>query len=342
MKMDFGVGIGRALRIDEIPDHARVAEECGFSHLTFVDQPNLDRDVHVMMAMAVANTQRIRIGHGVIDPYTFRPWVIANATATLNELSGGRVFLGIGAGGEYGKAIKPRPLQELREAIQFIRKYMAGEEAAFQGVRMHSEWVSRPVPVYMACTGPRSCQLAGEIADGAIVGGVNPEKTKWHLELIEKGALKAGRDPSEIDVWARTLIYVAESKEVARREAASYAATWAYDNYLALFRRENPELVDLRRRLERVEPEIIGDLQRVYDAFDPYQHERTDAPHAQVVTQRVIDFFLLTGTPEDICEGINKLGELGVKTVSTVLFTIFDQKGMMREIRSKIVPHFRN
>lgn len=342
MKMKFSVGTGRNLRIDEIPDHAQVAEQSGFSHFTLVDQPNLDRDVTVMMTMAAANTRRIHIGHGVTDPFTFRPWVIANATATVNELSGGRAFIGLGAGGTWGKIMKPRPMQELRESVQFMRDYMAGKEAVFKGVKMHSEWITGPVPIYMACTGPKSCQLGGEVADGVMIAGVTPEKVKWNMELVERGAEKAGRDPSKIDIWCRTLIYVAESKEAARREVASYAGTWAYDLYRSLFQRENPEVADLRHRVEQVEPGIIDEFKAIHEAFDPYQNEVLDAPHARFVTQRVIDFFLLTGTPEDIAERIYKLGELGVKTISPVMFAIIDQKGMMREIGDKIMCHFRN
>ena len=343
MKMNFTFGTGRNLSCDEVASRARVAEETGFTHITFNDQPNLDRDVHVGMTVAALNTHHIRIGQGVTDPYTFRPWVIANATATINELSGGRAFVGIGASGTWGgKMRKPLPIQELREAIQFIRKYMAGEEAEFKGMRMHSEWVRQPVPIYMGSEGPKSCQLAGELADGVMVVGINPEKVKWQMELIEKGALRAGRDPSKIDIWCRTMCYVAESKEAARREAASYTATTACSLYMSTFQRGDPEVIDLRQRLERAEPGIIDEFKRVHDVYDPYQTETLGAPHDQAVTQRVIDFSHLTGTPEDICEQIYKLGQLGIRTISVVDFTVIDSKGMMQEIGSKIMPHFRS
>src|SRR5688572_6569387 len=99
MKLDFSIGIGRNETIHEIPDLARVAEECGSSDLTLTDQPIHGRDVHAMMTVAAMSTSRIRIGHGVIDPQLTHPSVIATATATINELSGGRAFVGISAGG---------------------------------------------------------------------------------------------------------------------------------------------------------------------------------------------------------------------------------------------------
>ncbi len=344
MKMDFGTGMGRNLRIDEIASHAKVAEESGFSHLTFIDSQNLSRDVYSMMAIAALNTNRIRIGHGVTNPFTRHPSVIANATATIDELSGGRAFIGIGAGmsSVWTMGMKARSQQEFREAVEFLRKYTSGEEAEFQGAKMHSEWARRPIPIFMAATGPKALQLAGELADGVIVTAIHPELMKWKLEQIEKGALKANRDLSKIDVWARTMCYVAESKEEARREVASYTATNATGMYRSLFQRQSPELADLQERLETASPGIIDEFRVVSEAYDNYEHERTDAPHGKVVTQRIIDALMLTGTPDDICDQVYKLQEIGIRTVSVTLYTIIDKKGMMREIGDKIMPHFRN
>ncbi len=341
MKMDFGVALGRALRISEIADHARVAEESGFSYMAFVDQQTLDRDVYVMMTLAALNTHRIHVGQSVTQPFTYHPSVIANATATVNELSGGRAFLGIGAGGSAVRSMgmKARSMQEFREAVEFIKKYMAGQEAEFKGAKMRSEWIRRSVPIYMACRGPRACELAGELADGVIFTGIHPEIVKWTLELVERGARKAGRDPSKLDVRSITMCYVAETKEMAWRESAPFAAN--VTRLYSLLQTESPEIVDLRRRLDRAEPGIIDEFKRVHDTWDESYHERTDAPHARQVTQRVNDFVNLTGTVDDICERICRLGELGVTTIEAATYSIIDQKGMMREIGNQIMPHFR-
>lgn len=342
MKMRFAVGMGRNERIDEIGDHARVAEESGFSALTFIDSQNLSRDIYCMMTIAALNTHHIRIGHGVTVPFTRHPSITANATATINEVSGGRAFVGIGAGGSAGWTMgtKTRPLRDLREAVLFIKKYTAGEEVEFQGARMHSEWIRAPVPVYMGARGPKSLQQAGEIADGVFFSGAHPEVVRWAMEQVEKGALKAGRDPSKIDFWARCMIYVNGSKDASQREASSYAAHVA--RLYSILQLKDPDAADLRRRIERAEPGIVDEFKRAHDAWDHYQHERTDASHGKAVTQRVNNFVNLTGKPDDICERINRLGQLGVKTVSTVVYTIIDKKGMMREIGDKIIPHFRS
>ena len=344
MRMNFTVGMGRNLQAHEVASHARVAEECGFSALTWVDQPNLSRDVTASLTIAAVSTRRIRIGQGVTDPFTYHPSVIANATATLDELSGGRAFLGIGAGGQFGKVMKPRPTREIKEAIKFLRGYMAGEEVEWKGAKMHSEWNRRSIPIYLAVDGPKLCRLAGQIADGAIFLGLHPEMAKWRVELIHQGAEEAGRDPSEIDIWARTMIYVSDTKEEARREVTSYPAMYIKMHHF--FNRDVPEIQDLRRRLERAEPgmveELMSDSARAAEAYDDYYHEHIDAPHAKLVTQRMIDFYHLTGPADETIQKIEELGKIGVNTISTVLFTIIDKKGMMRRISEEIMPAFRN
>ena len=222
VKVNFGVGMGRNERIDEIADLARTADEAGFSHMTLVDEPYLSREVHMMCAIAALSTRRIRIGQAVVDPKTYHPSTLANAAATLNELTGGRAFLGLGAGGPFGKIMKPIPHQDLRDATMFVRSFMAGEEAEYKGQRMISEWIRGPVPLYLAGDGPRSLQLAGEVADGVYFMGGPPALIKWKVDHIYRGAEKAGRDPTKIDICVRSYIYVTDDKQKAHREISGY------------------------------------------------------------------------------------------------------------------------
>ena len=344
MKLDFSVGLGRNESVHEIGDYARAAEDSGFKQLTLIDMPFVGRDVHIMMALSAQSTRKILVGHGVATPITFHPMSIANATAAINELSGGRAFVGLGAGGPFETVLKrPAPVKEVREVVQFIRKFMAGEEAEYRGVKAHSEWIRDPVPIYLAAEGPRMLQLAGEVADGVISIGTNPEWVRWKMGQVEKGALRAGRDPSEVEYWVRTMIYVADSKEEARREVSPYPL--AYGHLHLLLERDTPEANELRRGLEQAQPgmveDLISDSKKVASAYEPYGVERLDAPWAKYVTATLIDYFHLTGKPDDINERISVLGEMGVKNISTVMFTILDKKGMMRAISEEIMPHFQ-
>ena len=342
MKIEFGIGMGRNERMDEVGEISRVAEESGFSLITFVDEPFLARDVHVMCTVAALNTTRARIGQGVVDPLTYHPSAIANAAASLNELTGGRAFLGLGAGGPAGKVMQPIPHKDLREAVTFVRKFMAGEEAEYRGSKMRSEWIRRPVPLYLAAEGPLSLQLVGEVADGTIFMGGPPELVRWKLQQIEKGALRVGRDPSKIDIWVRSVIVVAESKEKALREAAGHLPGISLLDTYSKIADKHPELAAFYRKLESEQPGILGEMRKIVDAFDPMWFEHIEAPAARLATQRIVDYMNLAGTPDDICDGIHRLARVGVRRIATDNYTIIDKKGMLREIGDRIMPHFRN
>jgi 5,10-methylenetetrahydromethanopterin reductase len=344
MGLQFGVDIGRNSTLAQVADEARVAEECGFDHITLVDQQNLDRDVYLMMMAAAQATKRIKVGQGVTVPTTRHPSVTANATATLDEMVPGRIFLGIGAGGSALRSMGQfaRPMQEYREYVEFIKKYMRGEEAEFQGTRARSAWIKRPVPLYMAAGAPVSLRIAGELADGVIIGvGANPEVAKWRIELVHEGAKRVGRDPTEIDIWLFTMCVIAETKEAARREvsAANSRVTW-----LTLRDRPGSEIEGLRSRLRRTIPDLEGLIEegrRAYEAYDEYEHEMLDSAHSKLVTQRMIDFVHLTGPAAEIRQRIAELQRVGVKNISVELYTVVDRKAAMRKIADEIMPYFR-
>ena len=339
-KIQFGVGLGTDLTIHEVAECARTADQCGFSHVTFVDLNSVSRDVNFMMAVAALNTSRIQIGQGVTEPKTNHPAAIANATATLRELTGGRAFVGIGAGGPWGKTLtRGAKIQELREAVQFIKRYSAGEDADWKGQTWHSEWIrnsswaGRPLPVYMGVVGPRAMELAGELADAVWIRGLDAEVVRWYRELIERGAHRSGRDPSTVAIWIRTQCYVADSKEAALPEVASYAASQAANLWSAVFCRERPDIMDLRQRVERKYPGLIDEMKRIHDAID-------DSP-AQRVSQKLVDFLHLTGPSEEICETVHAMQNTGVTGISAVMYAKMDQPDMIRRIANEITRHFR-
>ena len=177
MKMNFAVGMNANERMDEIAGHARVAEESGFDFVTYVDQPYMSRDVFASMTIAALSTRRIRMGPGVVDLTTHHPLAIAGAAASVDELSGGRAIVGIGPGGAFGETMKPRSVKDVRNAVEFIRRFTGGDEVEAYGQSIRCEFRSRQLPVYMGVNGPRMLELAGEVADGVMLSsafGVHP------------------------------------------------------------------------------------------------------------------------------------------------------------------------
>jgi alkanesulfonate monooxygenase SsuD/methylene tetrahydromethanopterin reductase-like flavin-dependent oxidoreductase (luciferase family) len=345
--MDFAIGFGQDSSVDDIGEQARAAEALGYTHATYIDMGNLAPEVLIMLTVMGAHTSSMRVGQGVTDPVTYNPVVIANAAATLRELTRDRHFVGLGVGGPYGKPfVRPARIGELREAIRFIRAYTAGDEAHLGELSWHCEWVrrsdyvGRPVPVYIAVAGRRTCELAGEVADGALSIGSDPVLQNWRREMIEKAAEAAGRDPGTVKLWARTQVYIASSKQAAFEETAPYAATCAWELYNVL-RQKTPDMLDLAARIEKKHPGLLDEFKRIYDVWEPYATERLNGPQAEVTTQRVVDFFLATGTVDDVGEKIQDLKESGFSGVWAVLYALRDQEGAIESVGKELIPRFR-
>jgi alkanesulfonate monooxygenase SsuD/methylene tetrahydromethanopterin reductase-like flavin-dependent oxidoreductase (luciferase family) len=238
-------------------------------------------------------------------------------------------------------------MEELRVACRFFRDYTAGEEGTLEDASWHNEWIRRSnyhgthVPVWLAIAGPRTCEIAGEAADAALSIGMDPVLQGWRKEKVEKAARAAGRDPSEIAFYVRTQTYIAESKAAAKRELEPYAATATWELYQILRRVKNPDVVDLRQRIEDRHPGLLEEFKAVFDNYDPYWTERIGGPQTKFVTQRIIDFFLANGTPDDISRQIEALQPLGIAGISSVMFSIERDLDMMKRMSKEIMPRFQ-
>ena len=346
MGLKFGLGFGQDQNVHNITEFAKAADVYGYHHITVADINNLGNEVNVIMTMIAMSSEKVLIGHGVTNPATYHPGAIANAMATIRDLTNDRAFVGIGAGGPYGQLLhKGVTMKQLRRAVKFISDYSAGEDAELADGLWHSEWIrnskwnGRRVPVWVAVAGPKTCQISGEVGDAVLSIGMDPTLQAWRKDQVAIGAERLQRDPAEVDFYVRTQIYIASSKASAKRELEPYAATCTWELYQILLR-DNPETEDLRQRIDKAHPGIIDEFKAIYDAYDPYWTERIGGPQTKFVTQRVIDFFLATGTPDDICEQFSALEEIGIQGVSSVLFSIEKDLEMMERMSKEVMPSF--
>ena len=165
------------------------------------------------------------------NPLTRHPAITAVAAATVDEISDGRMILGIGAGDRPLMALGMRParLASLRASIEAIRELWSGgdvsvQDDAFVLERAHMRFSARPdIPIYVSASGPKTLELAGEIADGVILlVGLFPEALAWALEHVERGAAKAGRPRPHVAVFAYGAID--EDRDAAMESARTIAA----------------------------------------------------------------------------------------------------------------------
>jgi 5,10-methylenetetrahydromethanopterin reductase len=162
-------------------EQAQAAEAAGFGGVWFAENPFNRSSLPTAGACATA-TRTLRIGAGVFNPYSRHPTLIAMEVGTLDELSGGRVRVGIGSG--IGYAIErmgfayDRPLATLRETMIILRALFRGEEvnhrgAAFTVQKVKLDYPARPdIPIFMAGRGYRSLLACGEMADGLIISNM--------------------------------------------------------------------------------------------------------------------------------------------------------------------------
>jgi 5,10-methylenetetrahydromethanopterin reductase len=339
MRLDFGIGYGPDVTIGAVADQVRCAESLGFGHVTVADVGMVAPETIAMMTVVATSTDRIRVGHGVTDPLTYHPTVIANAAATIRELAGDRAFVGLGTGGPYGKPLKrPATLRQLRAALAFVRAYTAGEEAELDGERWRSRWIprspwaGRPVPLMVAVCGPRMCELAGELGDGMFSKGVDPMLQRWRRDLAEHAAARAGRNGAPFTVWVRTQCVLADSKERARAVVAPYAARCATELH-AVLERGSDAAADLRRRLAEAHPGLLEEIAGVASQVG-YE---TAGPIERRIPQRVIDFFLLTGPPAEIAGRLREMEAAGVDGVTMTLYDPGREEETMRSIHDELM-----
>jgi 5,10-methylenetetrahydromethanopterin reductase len=197
---------------------ARYAEQRGFTEIWQADT-RLARDCIVMMSAFLTETKQLRIGSGVLPLWTRNPAVIAASWSTMWELGGkvegtGRVMLGLGAWWEpIASRVgveRRKPLKAMRENIEAIQQLFSMEEVTYQGEFVQLDRVSldvaygdrspRDIPIYIGATGDKMLELAGEIADGAVLNYVvSVDYIRRAVELVEKGAKKAGRNLEDVD-----------------------------------------------------------------------------------------------------------------------------------------------
>jgi 5,10-methylenetetrahydromethanopterin reductase len=210
-------------------DCVRYAEEQGFEAV-WQAESRLVRDAIVPMAAYAAVTDRIKVGSGVINNWSRNIGLLAATFLTLDDLAPDRIICGIGAWWDplaHNVGIERRkPLTAMRETVAVLRRLLNMERVTFHGEFIHVEGIEldvvhgrrepRNVPIMIGATGDQMLEMSGEIADGVVLNYCSPpEHNDIALELLQKGAQKAGRRLEEIDRPQLVVCSVEEDHELA-------------------------------------------------------------------------------------------------------------------------------
>jgi len=225
------------LTVEEFVALCRRAEAHGFDQV-WVSNDLYLRSASVMLTAAALATERIGLGVGIMNPYSVHPAEIAMMAATLQEVSGGRFLLGLGAGSEeflgWAGMARPAPLTRTRQAVTEIRALLSGERSdGSDGRSPHAylRFSGLPVPIYIGAMSPKMLAATGAIADGALPLLYPPEHYETAAAQIAAGAVAAGRAVTEIDIAACIWVSVARDEASAiaplAEKIAYYGASFA-------------------------------------------------------------------------------------------------------------------
>ncbi|HUZ02843.1 MAG TPA: LLM class flavin-dependent oxidoreductase [Thermomicrobiaceae bacterium] len=203
----------------------RVADAAGLDSVWVSEDPD-GWDAFAVLGAAARQTARVRLGTGVTNPYLRHPNLIAMSVATLDRLSDGRAFLGLGRGQSewYTHALgvpAGKPVAALAETIDLLRQWwQPPHRASMEGHFTVHDWpraiapLQPHVPVYLAALGPRARRVAAERADGLLVADF--ASAPYLARLIpemRRDVARAGRDPGAFDFFVRTSIEVTDDPE---------------------------------------------------------------------------------------------------------------------------------
>ena len=237
--MKFGIEFVPNEPALKIASYAKTAEEQGCEYVWITDHYN-NRDVYSTISILALSTNKIKIGAGVTNPYTRHPVVTASNIAAVNEISGGRVILGIGPGDKMtfdALGIEgTKPLTAVKETVTVVKELLTGKKVSFDGeilkIKNAKLDFTHPkktdadmnIPVYIGAQGPKMLETAGAVGDGVLINGSHPDDFKAAVPLIKNGAESSGRTVNEIDIAAYTCFSIDEDAEKAIAAAKPVAA----------------------------------------------------------------------------------------------------------------------
>jgi len=294
--------------IGACPALAALAERAGFEMLGIVDSQSVSADVYMALAVAAQSTSRIRLGPAVTNPVTRHPVVTANAMATLDRLSGGRAFMGLGAGDSavFTLGLRPARLAELEQTALDLQALTAGRRVVRDGRPGQLKGASRQLPIYLAADGPRAHQLAGRVADGAFIGsGLTAPEVATSRAEIAAGARAAGRDPEVIDTWWLVKANVADSRDAAIEEIKG-------------------TLVSSGNRVFRaIAPPVAlhEAIEEIHRGYDPLAHE----------------CFAIAGTPDDCVAQVERARRAGADQLLLTAITP-DPRRFIERWSTEVMP----
>src|SRR5215212_9141463 len=335
MALSFGVTVLPDPPYQRMIDLFQLAERLGFDNAWTYDSHVLWQESMPTMALAAAATERIKLGHMVTNPGTREPTVLASAYATLQDISDGRMVMGIGRGDSARRYIgqEPVPVGRFEEALRMIKPFMNGETVHWHDRDLQLTWVRPELPeieMHVAGYGPKALAVAGRVGDGVVIQLADPDIIRWIMDTARAAAAEEGRDPAKLKCIVSAPSHISDDL-AASREQVRWFPAMVSNHVRDLIRRYGAD--------GSVVPQALTDYVPDETHYDYDEHSRVGAKHGAFVTDEICDRFCVLGTPEQAAAKLEELESIGVDQFNIYLMT-GGQEATLEVYGREIVPRF--
>ena len=307
--MKLALGFNPVLTLHDAVRLAETAEAGGYDSV-WIHESLYQRDVVTYLATMATATKRIGLGSGVINTFTRHPVTAAATFATLAELSGGRVTLGLGLGSfptiplighQIFPVEKTRPLRRMKEYVEVVKRVWEGNKVEFDGEFFHVHnltmgfKVEGGVRIFIASLSPKIQSFAASVADGVILSPAL--NTAWGtermVENVKRGEAKGGKEVERAS-------YMLTSLDPDPRKASQAVRDYYFFVY---------QLADV------VRPEVLAPYGVTEERLAPMKEawRRGDVPEAKrLIPEAAIDALTITGDGADAQTRLKEYTKAGV------------------------------
>ena len=286
---------------------APLLEEMGFDIVLCPDTQNLSADPYGQLALMANATKSLKIGTGVTHPVTRETAVTASAMASLQEESQGRAICGIGRGDSSAAHIGKRQAttEELRNCVVTLKSYLNGEAIEAGDMQSPIRWIDpkviSPVPIDIACTGPRTIKMACDVADRvSFAVGSAFERVEWAMNTAKEHLEKTGRSSDSLQIGA----YINLICDYDEKRTISLARMLAglVAHFTAMKGASTEHLPD----------KSLPVTQQLQTDYDMKNHSSEKGQHLDLIDDNFIEWFSIVGPPQKCINRLEKLLDLGL------------------------------
>jgi probable F420-dependent oxidoreductase len=329
--MQFGFTLKPEHTLERTLALTRQAEDAGFDYGWLFDSHVLWRDPYPLLTLMAGATSRLRLGTCVTNPGTREPSVTASSLAVLDEISDGRMDLGIGRGDSARRVLGKAPITmaHTEEAIRVIRSLVAGASVTYEGTELVFPWTTGwTLPVWVAGYGPMAIAMTGRVADGIILQLADPDLVRWFVGQLRHAEVAAGRERGTVKVQA------AAPAHVGPRELGRERTRW----FPALV---SNHVVDLVNKYPREElPEALTGYITDRTGYDYLHHAEVGSSNAAFVGDEVTDRFCVLGSADEHVAKLRELADAGVDQFNLYLMN-GDEEQQVEAYAKDVIPAFR-